>query len=454
MELYKKCSLEEEKEIKAVCFCQECRVYMCNKCENTHLKLFKNYHHCFKLDKDITEIFTGFCQEAQHNEKLEYFCKNHNKLCCVSCICKIKGKGKGSHSDCNVCFVEDIKEEKKNQLKNNLKNLEELSKEFEKSLNELKEMMNKINENKENLKLEIQKIFTKLRATINEREDELLIEVDRQFDEIYFNENIIKESEKLPNKIKSSIEKGKNLSKEWDNDNNLITIINNCINVENNIKEINKINESMKKCNDSKYLKVNIREQELNTIINSLQIFGKIYISVIIFNDSLIINNNNIYIENLISWINSTKKFKTELLYRKSRDGDDYETFHRLCDKQGTTIVLIKSNEGFIIGGYTPLNWDTNSGWIKDNDTFVFSLTNGKVFRKSAKSTDSIWCTKYGPYFAEFGFRERGKKNMSQGYFLYSTTLYFENFNAILPNDGRDRFFDVDEVEIYKIVFY
>lgn len=210
----------------------------------------------------------------------------------------------------------------------------------------------------------------------------------------------------------------------------------------------------MKKCNDSKYLKVNIREQELNTIINSLQIFGKIYISGIIFNDSLIINKNNIYIENLISWINSTKKFKTELLYRKSRDGDDYETFHRLCDKQGTTIVLIKSNEGFIIGGYTPLNWDTNSGWIKDNDTFVFSLTNGKVFRKSAKSTDSIWCTKYGPYFAEFGFRERGKKNMSQGYFLYSTTLYFENFNAILPNEGRDRFFDVDEVEIYKIVFY
>ena len=43
---------------------------------------------------------------------------------------------------------------------------------------------------------------------------------------------------------------------------------------------------------------------------------------------------------------------------------------------------------------------------------------------------------------------------MSQAYFLYSTTLYFENFNAILPNDGRDRFFDVDEVEIYKIVFY
>ena len=452
MEFYKKCSLEEEKEIKAVCFCPECKVYMCNKCETTHLKLFKNFHHCFKLDKDMNEIFTGFCKEEQHNEKLEYFCKNHNKLCCVSCICKIKGKGRGFHSECNICMIEDIKEEKKNQLENNLKNLEDLSIKFEESLNELKTMLNKISENKENLKLDIQKIFTRIRTTINEREDELLLEIDKQYNEIYFDESIIKESEKLPNKIKTSIEKGKNLSKEWDNENNLISIINNCINVENNIKEINKINENMKKCNESKYLKINARENELNKIIGMIKTFGKIYISGMVFNDSLIINNNNLYIENLINWINSNKIFKTVLLYRKSRDGDDYETFHRLCDKKGTTVVLIKSSEGFIIGGYTPIDWDNNSGWIKDDDTFVFSLTKNRIFRKATKSTDSIWCTKNGPYFAEIGFRERGKKNMSQGYFLYSSTLYFENFNEIIPNKGADRFFDVEEVEIYNIL--
>ena len=453
MEFNKKCSLEEEKEIKAICFCQECKIYMCNKCENIHLKLFKNYHHCIKLDKETNEIFTGLCPENNHYEKLEYFCKKHNKLCCVSCICKIKGKGKGTHSDCNICFVEDIKEIKKNKLQDNLKNLEELSKKFEESLKELKNMYNKMSDNKEELKLEIQKIFTKIRSTLNEREDELLLEVDKKFDEIYINENIIKESEKLPNKIRISIEKGKNLSKEWDNENNLISIINNCINVENNIKEINEINENIKKCNDSKYLKINIREKELNKIIEMIKIFGKIYISGIIFNNSLIIKNNNIYIDNLKTWINPEQNFKTELLYRKSKDGDNYETFHRLCDNKGPTLVLIQSNEGFIIGGYTPLNWDDKSGWIKDNESFVFNLTNNRIFRKAQKSTDSIWCTKYGPYFAEIGFRERGKKNMSQGYFLFSTTLYFENFNEIIPNEGKDRFFDVDEVEIYNILF-
>ena len=192
MENYKKCSLEEEKEVNAICYCPECRIYMCNKCENTHSKLFKNYHHCFKLDKEINDLFTGFCQEKQHNEKLEYFCKEHNVLCCVSCICKIKGKGKGEHSECNVCFLEDIKDTKKNKLKENLTILENLSKKFENLLNQLKIIFNKINDNKENLKLEIQKIFTKLRVALNEREDELILQVDEKFNEIYFDENIIK----------------------------------------------------------------------------------------------------------------------------------------------------------------------------------------------------------------------------------------------------------------------
>ena len=30
----KKCSLVEHNENDAICFCQECKIYMCNKCEN------------------------------------------------------------------------------------------------------------------------------------------------------------------------------------------------------------------------------------------------------------------------------------------------------------------------------------------------------------------------------------------------------------------------------------
>ena len=109
----KKCSLLEHKEIDAIIYCKECGIQMCNRCNNHHSSLFKS-HNTYKLDKEnIKDIFTGFCKEENHLEKLEFFCKNHNKLCCASCLCKIKQKNKGQHSDCNVCTIEEIKVEKK-----------------------------------------------------------------------------------------------------------------------------------------------------------------------------------------------------------------------------------------------------------------------------------------------------------------------------------------------------
>ena len=196
----KKCSSKKHSEINAICFCQECQIYLCNKCSNYHLELFEN-HHKYELDKEHINIFTGLCKEPKHKNELEYYCKTHNQLCCVECISKIKGKGKGQHTDCKVCYIEEIEEEKKNKLKENIKYLKDFSNNMENSIKELKIIFEKINENKEELKTKIQKIFTKLRNELNNREDELLLEVDNMFEKEYCNENMIKDGEKLPNRI-------------------------------------------------------------------------------------------------------------------------------------------------------------------------------------------------------------------------------------------------------------
>ena len=44
MEHQKKCFSEEHKDINAISFCPECRIYMCNKCENLHSSLFKKHN--------------------------------------------------------------------------------------------------------------------------------------------------------------------------------------------------------------------------------------------------------------------------------------------------------------------------------------------------------------------------------------------------------------------------
>ena len=247
----KKCSTKKHSEIDAIFYCQDCKKFLCNKCQNHHSE-FLEEHPLIKVDKNTNweNIFTGYCKENYHSTKLEYFCKTHNKLCCTECICKIKDETKGQHTDCDVCKIEIIINEKKNKLKENIEKLEALLKTLENSMNDIKKISQKMNEDKEKEKLNVQNIFTKLRNVLNEREEELLKEIDKVYDKLFLSENIIKESEKLPDKFKISLEKGKKIDKEWDN-NKLSLMINNCVNIENNIIDLNLINTQIRKFNSN-----------------------------------------------------------------------------------------------------------------------------------------------------------------------------------------------------------
>ena len=144
------------------------------------------------LNKDKKEIFTGFCKEQKHFNELKYFCKSHNELCCAACISKIKDDDNGQHNNCEVCKIVDIKNDKQNKLKENIKYLENFQNIIDQSINELKKIVEKINENKENIKLKIQKIFTKIRTSLNDREDELLLEVDKQYNSFILRKILLK----------------------------------------------------------------------------------------------------------------------------------------------------------------------------------------------------------------------------------------------------------------------
>ena len=237
--------------------------------------MFQN-HHQYKIDKNNQEIFTGFCKGENHS-KLEFFCNDHNQLCCAACISKIKEKGYGEHMDCDICLIENIKEEKKNILEQNLKCLEEFSTTIDESLNQLKALYDKINNDKEEVKLKIQKIFTELRNEINKREDELLLEADNTFNILFFNEELVKKGAAMPKNIKFSLEKGKDINKEWNDNSKLSSLINTCINIETNINDICTIKENIEKANISviniNFSPENIKEDDL---LLKIQNFGKI----------------------------------------------------------------------------------------------------------------------------------------------------------------------------------
>ncbi|RGB35296.1 hypothetical protein C1646_122537 [Rhizophagus diaphanus] len=102
-------------------------------------------------------------------------------------------------------------------------------------------------------------------------------------------------------------------------------------------------------------------------------------------------NSNSIlfkrkHIACFVNWIDKKEKmniydinyipYKFNLLYRASKDGNTAAAFHDRCDNKGATIVVIKiTNSNQIIGGYNPLEWDSNNCSKSTKDSFIFSFT-------------------------------------------------------------------------------
>ena len=212
---------------------------------------------------------------------------------------------------------------KKDKLEENIKILEELSKNFESSINELKLSVNKINENKESIKKNIQQIFTKIRNEINNREDKLLEEIDKKFDEIFFGKNTIKVAEKLPNKIASSLEKGKIINKEWKN-NKKNVLINECLNIENYIISINTIKEKIKNNNNLDYdIQFNYENNDIYKLIEEISKLGKIED----IDDKNLFDSKIEFEQKLVKiWLDN-KNFKAELLYRNQEMVQNLKNF-------------------------------------------------------------------------------------------------------------------------------
>ena len=165
--------------------------------------------------------------------------------------------------------------------------------------------------------------------------------------------------------------------------------------------------------------------------------------------DSLVLGDNEKYNKTLKNWINPNMKIKAELLYRLTRDGDEYQTFHNLCDNKGITLLLVKLIDGNILGGYITKDWDNHSEWKQDQDAFVFSLTqNVKCVTNSNYSYNAFYChSSCGPYFGSIQFC--GKNNMNEAYI--QSTGYYNNSSNLYPGKKAD-FYKMQEVEVYKII--
>jgi hypothetical protein len=185
---------------------------------------------------------------------------------------------------------------------------------------------------------------------------------------------------------------------------------------------------------ENKQLKENQKklEEKINIILNEIKPLKefKEKMEKIRNLDSLVLGDNEEYNKTLKNWINPNMKIKAELLYRLTRDGDEIQTFHNLCDNKGITLLLVKLIDGNILGGYITKDWDTSGNWKQDQDAFVFSLTqNVKCITNSNNSYSAFYCdSNYGPYFESIQFYD---KKMNEAYIRSSN--YYNNSSNLYP---------------------
>lgn len=102
-------------------------------------------------------------------------------------------------------------------------------------------------------------------------------------------------------------------------------------------------------------------------------------------------NSSIINTEDLKRELNQVCEFqiclRIELLNRASENNFDWAEFHAKCGNKGPTLVIVKSNDECIFGGYTKANWNQTDGLVYDSQAFVYRLKaanlESKKFEKS-----------------------------------------------------------------------
>jgi hypothetical protein len=327
--------------------------------------------------------------------------------------------------------------------------LEVLSINFQQNINEIKNIVNKMEQEKEQLKKDIQKLFTNLRNYLNSKEDELLSNVDKKYNELSFDTDITKDK-KMEKKIKYSLEAGKRIGKSWTSF-KLNSVINDCITIENNINYLNKINQKIRELKSLNY-KYNYESEVMQFLENMKNLVNwpnkpikcKLFDSKIDFDEELI-----------KSWLNN-KNFKAELLYRKTRDGSTPKDFHNKCDNKGITLSIIETTKGYKFGGYTELSWNQLSGNPYDKSAFIFSFNNKEKYGQRKHSSPLIGqrtiscCSNSGPGFGNNWPEIMIVNDLNKG---YSSNHEYNLFvqGAVLTNGEKN--WDIKEIEVYKIEY-
>ena len=141
-----------------------------------------------------------------------------------------------------------------------------------------------------------------------------------------------------------------------------------------------------------------------------------------------------------------------KLIYRASEHGSKAEDFHERCDDFEGTLIIIRTKDENMFGGFTKVSWDDEEGEKKkDDNAFVFSINLEKLYFYCGKNYN-IFCGKNkGPCFVGmFEIQEHIFKG--KGFINNGNIQCFEGENEKFEINGGKNEFYIDELEVFQVI--
>ena len=165
---------------------------------------------------------------------------------------------------------------------------------------------------------------------------------------------------------------------------------------------------------------------------------------------SSILESDREKINLLTRWISALdigqiKKYK--LIFSAKDYKFDSFYFHDICGSKdiNNTLIIIKTENNDIIGGFTLASWEANSLLNYDDKAFIFNLNKKKKFRISNPSSAINSRINEGPIFGIYDIIINGNKMKVQ-----KEMESYGNNNLGLNQE----LINIDNYEVFNVIFY
>ena len=96
--------------------------------------------------------------------------------------------------------------------------------------------------------------------------------------------------------------------------------------------------------------------------------------------NSTILKNSTIFTQEQSQLLKNLTNFPSEtvytLIYQATKNGFGMSDFHSKCDGIMNTLMIIKTTESYVFGGFTTQDWSKLGSYQSDSNAFLFSLIN------------------------------------------------------------------------------